>query len=51
MKTHVQAVVIGGGVIGCSILYHLTKLGWRVRGLPRPRCCHSHQPPTPDGGC
>ena len=29
MKTHVQAVVIGGGVIGCSILYHLTKLGWR----------------------
>ncbi len=28
MKTHVQAVVIGGGVIGCSILYHLTKLGW-----------------------
>ena len=22
-------VVIGGGVIGCSILYHLTKLGWR----------------------
>ena len=29
MKTHAQAVVIGGGVIGCSILYHLTKLGWR----------------------
>ena len=29
MKTHVQAVVIGGGVIGCSILYHLTKLGWK----------------------
>ncbi|MCP4417465.1 MAG: FAD-dependent oxidoreductase [Chloroflexi bacterium] len=28
MKTHVQVVVIGGGVIGCSILYHLTKLGW-----------------------
>ena len=28
MKTHTQAVVIGGGVIGCSILYHLTKLGW-----------------------
>jgi dimethylglycine dehydrogenase len=21
--------VIGGGVIGCSVLYHLTKLGWR----------------------
>ncbi|MEP1538294.1 MAG: FAD-dependent oxidoreductase [Paracoccaceae bacterium] len=29
MKSHAQAVVIGGGVIGCSILYHLTKLGWR----------------------
>lgn len=28
MKTHAQVVVIGGGVIGCSILYHLTKLGW-----------------------
>jgi glycine cleavage system aminomethyltransferase T/glycine/D-amino acid oxidase-like deaminating enzyme len=23
-----RAVVIGGGVIGCSILYHLVKLGW-----------------------
>ena len=29
MKTHAQAVVIGGGVIGYSILYHRTKLGWR----------------------
>ncbi len=28
MKTHAQAVVIGGGLIGCSILYHLTRLGW-----------------------
>jgi len=28
MRTHARAVVIGGGVIGCSILYHLTKLGW-----------------------
>ena len=28
MKTHAQAIVIGGGVIGCSILYHLAKLGW-----------------------
>ncbi|MBC6438088.1 MAG: GcvT family protein [Rhodobacteraceae bacterium] len=28
MRTHTQAVVIGGGVVGCSILYHLTKLGW-----------------------
>jgi len=29
MKTHVRAVVIGGGLVGCSILYHLAKLGWR----------------------
>lgn len=29
MRTEAQAVVIGGGVIGCSILYHLTKLGWK----------------------
>lgn len=28
VKSHAQAVVIGGGVIGCSILYHLAKLGW-----------------------
>ncbi|OIQ32916.1 MAG: dehydrogenase [Alphaproteobacteria bacterium MedPE-SWcel] len=28
MRTQAKAVVIGGGVIGCSILYHLTKLGW-----------------------
>src|SRR5947209_10618822 len=24
-----RAVVIGGGVIGCSVAYHLAKLGWR----------------------
>lgn len=28
MKSHAKAVVIGGGVVGCSVLYHLTKLGW-----------------------
>ncbi|CAN7168898.1 GcvT family protein [Rhizobium sp. LjRoot254] len=28
MRTHAQAVIIGGGLIGCSILYHLAKLGW-----------------------
>jgi len=27
MKSHAQVVVIGGGVVGCSVLYHLTKLG------------------------
>jgi dimethylglycine dehydrogenase len=29
MQTHARAVVIGGGVVGCSILYHLSELGWR----------------------
>ena len=28
MRTEARAVVIGGGVGGCSILYHLAKLGW-----------------------
>ena len=28
LPTHKQVVIIGGGVIGCSIAYHLTKLGW-----------------------
>jgi dimethylglycine dehydrogenase len=28
MKTTTRVVVIGGGVVGCSVLYHLTKLGW-----------------------
>ena len=27
MKTHARIVVIGGGVVGCSIAYHLTKFG------------------------
>ena len=29
MKQHTQVAVIGGGVVGCSVLYHLTKLGWK----------------------
>jgi len=28
VKTTAQVVVIGGGVVGCSVLYHLTKAGW-----------------------
>jgi glycine/D-amino acid oxidase-like deaminating enzyme len=27
MKTSTQALIIGGGVVGCSVAYHLTKLG------------------------
>ncbi|HLE79540.1 MAG TPA: FAD-dependent oxidoreductase [Candidatus Limnocylindrales bacterium] len=29
MRTGARVVVIGGGVVGCSLLYHLAKLGWR----------------------
>ena len=28
MKSHVKAVVIGGGVVGCSVLFHLARAGW-----------------------
>ncbi|MES0861163.1 FAD-dependent oxidoreductase [Ruegeria sp. SCPT10] len=28
MKLQTRVAVIGGGVVGCSVLYHLTKLGW-----------------------
>ena len=28
MKTSTRVCVIGGGVVGCSVLYHLTRLGW-----------------------
>ena len=27
MKTHAEVVIIGGGAVGCSALYHLTQLG------------------------
>ena len=29
LPSHAPVVVIGGGVIGCSTLYHLAKLGVR----------------------
>ena len=28
MKVSAQAVIIGGGVVGASVLYHLAKIGW-----------------------
>ncbi|HMD58719.1 MAG TPA: FAD-dependent oxidoreductase, partial [Steroidobacteraceae bacterium] len=28
MRTHTRVAVIGGGVVGASVLYHLTKAGW-----------------------
>ncbi|MEM7081154.1 MAG: FAD-dependent oxidoreductase [Pseudomonadota bacterium] len=29
MESHAKVVVIGGGVVGCSILFHLAKYGWK----------------------
>ena len=29
LPSQAQVVIIGGGVIGCSVAYHLTKLGWK----------------------
>ena len=29
VPTKASAVIIGGGVIGCSVAYHLAKLGWK----------------------
>ena len=28
MKDQARVVVIGGGIVGCSVLYNLAKLGW-----------------------
>jgi 4-methylaminobutanoate oxidase (formaldehyde-forming) len=29
LPSHARVVVIGGGIVGCSTAYHLTRLGWR----------------------
>ena len=29
LPSHAQVVIIGGGIVGCSVAYHLTHLGWR----------------------
>ena len=29
VPTQARVVIVGGGVIGCSVAYHLTKLGWK----------------------
>jgi 4-methylaminobutanoate oxidase (formaldehyde-forming) len=29
LPTSARAVIIGGGIAGCSVAYHLAKLGWR----------------------
>jgi dimethylglycine oxidase len=29
MKDSARVVIIGGGIVGCSVAYYLTKMGWR----------------------
>ncbi len=29
LPSHARVVIVGGGVAGCSVAYHLTKLGWQ----------------------
>ncbi len=29
LPTHARVVIIGGGIVGCSVAYHLCKLGWK----------------------
>ncbi|WP_068113960.1 GcvT family protein [Tropicimonas marinistellae] len=35
MKTHVKALVVGGGAVGTAIAYHLGKAGWETMLLER----------------
>ena len=28
LPTQARVVIIGGGVVGCSVAYHLAKMGW-----------------------
>src|SRR5215216_2313409 len=29
VPTTARVVIVGGGIVGCSVAYHLAKLGWR----------------------
>src|SRR6188474_551906 len=29
LPSHARVVIVGGGIIGCSVAYHLAKNGWR----------------------
>jgi glycine/D-amino acid oxidase-like deaminating enzyme len=42
-------VVIGGGIAGCSVAYHLTKLGWRDVLLLGGAKSPAARPGTPPG--
>ena len=29
LPQHAEVVVIGAGIVGCSVAYHLAKMGWK----------------------
>ena len=29
LPSHTKVAIVGGGVVGCSILFHLAKFGWK----------------------
>ena len=29
IQSHAKLVIVGGGILGVSLLYHLTKVGWK----------------------
>ena len=35
LRSYAKVVVIGGGVVGCSILFHLAKFGWKILYCPK----------------
>ena len=51
MKTSARVVVIGGGVVGVSILYHLARAGWSEVCLVRRPTSPTARPGTPPASC
>ena len=38
IPSHARVVIIGGGIVGCSVAYHLCKIGWQEAMIPRQVC-------------
>ncbi|MBA3584789.1 MAG: GcvT family protein [Gemmatimonadetes bacterium] len=51
MRSHARVVVIGGGVVGCSVLYHLARAGWTDAMLVERRELTSGSTWHAAGGC
>ena len=47
IPTQAQVVIIGGGIVGCSVAYHLCKLGWKDVVLLERKTIASHRLPAP----